>query len=109
MKRLILTALVLVAVAGLAVVALAAPASDVPVTTDTVVGLSGYTSIEILTLDGNARFMLTNGGSDAADTVRTHYGCDGILRSLSWSFAYDEIDTLVIDITTASEVIYTLE
>ena len=107
--RRILISLVLVVALAAAVYSLAGPASDVSVTTDTVVTLTGHTSIEILTLDGNARFILTNGGSDAADSLRWHYGRDGFVRKFSWNFAYDTIDTLVIDVTTASEVIYTLE
>lgn len=96
--------LILAVFAALVGLAIAAPASDVSVTADTVVTLTGYTSVELLTLDGNATFYFTDG----TDTMKTRYGRDGIVRYVEWTYHIDGIDTLRIDIDTASEVIYTL-
>lgn len=106
MRRMIVGLILLV---GAVALVFAAPASDVSVTADGTVTLTGYTTIELLTLDGDATFYFTNGGSSAGDTIKVRYGRDGFVRVVSWQTQYDGINTLLIDIDTASEVVYTLE
>ena len=102
--RRIKIALVLAVLAAAAVAGGAS--SDISVTTDTVVDLTGYTSIELLTLGGNATFKFMNGATP--DTAMTRVGRANIVREFAWSYPA-VMDSVLIDVQTSDEVIYSLE
>ena len=82
--------------------------SDVSVKTDTVVDLIGYTSIELLTLGGNATFVFFDGSGATTDTMMTRLGRANIVREFTWSYQTG-IDSVLIDVQTSDEVIYSLK
>ena len=98
----ILLALVVLAAAGVA----GGASSDVSVTTDTVVVLTGYTSIELMTLGGNATFKFMSGATP--DTAMTRLGRANIAREFTWAYPA-VMDSVLIDVQTSDEVIYSLK
>lgn len=99
MKRLI-TILVAVLIAGFAIAA-----GDGRVTADGGFSLRGYSSAELLA-DGDATATLYDSGDNL---VATYYLRDGVARRVTWSFAYSDVDSMYINLDTATETIYTLK
>ena len=97
----LLAALALVVVVGIAI---AAPASDVIVTTDTAVTVTGYSGAEAWAGGGTCTYKLVNA---ADDTVRYYYGRTGVARDIT--FTGLGVVEMYIDVHDADEVIYTLK
>ena len=88
-----------------ALVTIALAAGDTRFTSDGGMNLTGYTEVELVAYDGAATVTFI----DSSDTtvVRTHYLRDSVPRSFSFRPPYDGIDSLGVDLDTASEVIAT--
>ena len=88
-----------------ALVAAALAAGDTRFTSDGGMSLTGYTTVELVAYDGGATITFID--SSDTTTVRTHYLRDSVPREFSFRPVYDGIDSLGVDLTTASEVIAT--
>lgn len=98
--RKMITILAILAVCGLA----SAVGSDTRFTADGGMSVRGYTAVDVVA-DGTATITLID--SSTSTVKKTYYVRDSLPRVFSWANPGSAIDSLYVDVDTASEVIVT--